>query len=70
MSAAIVIVFGLLLGSFLNVCIYRLPRGLSVVRPGSRCPDCQHAITAWENIPILSYVLLGGRCRQCRRGIS
>lgn len=70
MSAAIVIVFGLLLGSFLNVCIYRLPRGMSVVRPGSRCPDCQHAIAAWQNIPVLSYVLLRGRCRQCRRGIS
>lgn len=70
MTAAIAILFGLLLGSFLNVCIYRLPRGLSVVRPGSRCPDCGHAIAAWENIPVLSYLLLRGRCRQCRRGIS
>lgn len=70
MNTAIAIVFGLLLGSFLNVCIYRLPRGLSVVHPGSSCPLCRHEISAWENIPVLSYLVLAGRCRQCRRAIS
>lgn len=64
------ILLGLLAGSFLNVCIYRLPRGISLVRPRSRCPNCGHAVSAWENIPVLSYVLLGGRCRGCRNAIS
>ncbi len=70
MSALVLVLFGLLLGSFLNVCIYRLPRGLSVVRPGSRCPACGHTLSAWENVPLLSYAGLGGRCRRCRVGIS
>jgi leader peptidase (prepilin peptidase) / N-methyltransferase len=65
-----VILFGLVIGSFLNVCIYRIPRRQSVVRPRSRCPNCSHEIAAWENIPVLSYVLLRGRCRQCRTLIS
>ena len=64
------VIAGLILGSFLNVCIYRIPRGLSVVRPGSACPHCGRPIRPWENIPVLSYVLLGGRCRGCRGGIS
>jgi leader peptidase (prepilin peptidase)/N-methyltransferase len=61
--------FGLLFGSFLNVCIYRLPRDLSVVWPGSRCLACGHSIAPWDNIPVLGYVLLGGRCRHCRSAI-
>lgn len=56
---------GLLVGSFLNVVIHRLPRGESVVRPRSRCPRCGHAITALENVPVLSYLALRGRCRGC-----
>lgn len=83
--------FGLLIGSFLNVVIHRLPtmmerewmsqcaelRGepapelprLSLIGPGSRCPACGHAISAWENIPLISYALLGGRCRGCKSRI-
>lgn len=57
--------FGAVVGSFLNVCIYRLPRGESVAWPGSHCPSCTHAIAWYDNIPILSYVALVGRCRHC-----
>jgi leader peptidase (prepilin peptidase)/N-methyltransferase len=63
-------VLGLVVGSFLNVVIYRLPRGESVVRPRSRCPHCGHAITALENVPVLSYLALRGRCRGCSVRIS
>jgi leader peptidase (prepilin peptidase)/N-methyltransferase len=63
-------VIGLVLGSFLNVVIARLPRGESIVRPPSRCPRCKERIRPWDNIPILSFVLLRGRCRRCRRRIS
>src|SRR6266545_5876923 len=62
--------FGLILGSFLNVCIYRLPRDLSVVAPRSACPQCGHTIRAYDNIPILSWILLRGRCRDCHARIS
>jgi leader peptidase (prepilin peptidase)/N-methyltransferase len=62
--------FGLLLGSFLNVCIYRMPRGLSVVSPRSACPACNAPIAAYDNIPVLSWLILGGKCRQCKARIS
>jgi leader peptidase (prepilin peptidase)/N-methyltransferase len=65
-----VFVVGAAIGSFLNVCIGRWPEGLSVVRPRSRCPKCGHQIKASENIPILSWLLLRGRCSNCGERIS
>jgi len=70
LGVASAFLLGLVLGSFLNVCIYRLPRGLSVVHPGSACPKCGAAIRAYDNIPVLSWLLLRGRCRDCRAPIS
>jgi leader peptidase (prepilin peptidase) / N-methyltransferase len=67
---ATVFVFGTLLGSFANVCIYRLPQRLSLVFPGSHCPSCQEALRPWQNIPLLSYVMLRGRCARCQTAIS
>jgi leader peptidase (prepilin peptidase)/N-methyltransferase len=61
---------GLIVGSFANVCIYRLPRRESVVTPPSRCPSCGRAIRARDNVPVLSWLLLRGRCRACRAPIS
>lgn len=63
-------VLGLLTGSFLNVCIARIPKGESIVRPGSRCPQCGRAIRWYDNVPLLSWVVLRGRCRDCRGAIS
>jgi leader peptidase (prepilin peptidase) / N-methyltransferase len=62
--------FGLVVGSFLNVVIYRVPRGRSVVRPGSRCPLCGVPIEAFDNVPVLSYLVLRGRWRSCKARIS
>lgn len=61
---------GLIFGSFLNVCIARLPKGESVLWPASRCPRCQAQIKAYDNVPVLSFLLLGGRCRACGEPIS
>lgn len=60
-----VFLFGLCIGSFLNVCIYRVPAGQSIVHPGSTCPGCRQPIRFYDNIPLLSYLLLRGRCRRC-----
>ena len=62
--------FGAIVGSFLNVCIYRLPLGTSIVWPGSACPHCGRALAWFENIPIVSYLALRGRCRSCGATIS
>ncbi|MBA2485784.1 MAG: prepilin peptidase [Nitrospira sp.] len=66
----IVLVFGAVIGSFLNVCIYRLPREESVAWPGSHCPSCRQTIAFYDNLPMVSYVILQGRCRACRAAIS
>lgn len=62
--------FGAAIGSFLNVVIYRLPRGESLVSPGSACPQCKTPIAAHDNIPIVSWILLRGKCRTCHEPIS
>ncbi len=62
--------FGLLVGSFLNVCIYRLPRGTSIVWPASACGSCKRELRWFENIPIVSWVVLGARCARCKAPIS
>ena len=66
----IVAVLGLLIGSFLNAVIHRVPRQQSLVSPGSRCPSCGYALRWYDNIPVVSYLILGGRCRKCRKTIS
>jgi len=64
------IIFGAIVGSFLNVCIIRLPKEESIVWPGSHCPHCKVPIEFYDNIPLISYILLKGRCRHCHRHIS
>ncbi|MBL8026981.1 MAG: prepilin peptidase [Fibrobacteres bacterium] len=61
---------GASIGSFINVLFYRLPRKLSIVRPRSFCPACKVQISSYDNIPVLSYFLLKGRCRHCKTSIS
>ena len=68
--AVAIFVLGLAFGSFLNVCIYRLPRDLSVVRPRSACPGCEQPIRSYDNIPVLGWLILRGRCRNCKIPIS
>jgi leader peptidase (prepilin peptidase)/N-methyltransferase len=70
METALTVLFGLIVGSFLNVVIHRLPRGESIVFPPSHCPRCKAEIPFYHNIPLLSYVILLGRCRSCRARIS
>jgi leader peptidase (prepilin peptidase)/N-methyltransferase len=65
MDAALAFLAGLLVGSFLNVCVFRMPRDLSVVRPRSFCPACEKPIAWYDNVPLVSYMLLHGKCRQC-----
>ncbi|QTA81507.1 Type 4 prepilin-like proteins leader peptide-processing enzyme [Desulfonema limicola] len=66
----VVFIFGLCIGSFLNVCIFRLPISKSIVYPPSSCPECGYMIKFYDNIPVLSYMFLLGRCRQCKTRIS
>jgi len=63
-------ILGTAIGSFLNVCAYRIPKGESIIYPASRCPSCGEDIKPFDNIPIISYVLLGGKCRSCNSVIS
>jgi len=67
---ALLAVVGLAVGSFLNVCIHRLPREQSLNSPPSRCPHCEYRLRWFDNIPVVSYAILGGRCRKCRSRIS
>ena len=64
-----VFIFGAIIGSFLNVCIYRIPLGKSIIRPRSHCPFCEKAIKWYENIPLASYIVLLGKCSGCKRPI-
>lgn len=66
----ILFIFGLIIGSFLNVVIWRVPRHESLIQPGSHCPKCDRPVGAYDNIPVLSWILLRGRCRHCSQSIS
>lgn len=70
LNEIIAFIFGLSVGSFLNVCIYRLPKGESIVDPPSHCPNCDNKINWFDNVPLVSYILLKGRCRNCKTTIS
>ncbi len=70
MVSIVSIILGALIGSFLNVCILRLPKEESIITPGSHCPHCKNPIKFYDNVPLISYVLLRGRCRYCKRPIS
>ena len=63
-------ILGLCVGSFLNVVIYRLPNGMNLAKPASHCPKCNNPIKWYDNIPVLSYLILGGKCRHCKEHIS
>ncbi|MGH7818554.1 MAG: prepilin peptidase, partial [Candidatus Binatia bacterium] len=65
-----ILIFGLLVGSFANVCILRIPARESIVTPRSRCPSCKNLIAWYDNVPLLSWILLRGRCRRCGAPIS
>jgi len=67
---AVAVLFGLIVGSFLNVCIYRLPRKQSIVWPASRCTSCGRELAWFENVPVFGWLALGGRCRTCRAPVS
>ncbi|MBC8436286.1 MAG: prepilin peptidase [Candidatus Omnitrophica bacterium] len=69
-SAIVTFIFGSVVGSFLNVCIHRMPKGESVVWPRSHCPHCNKRIPGYDNIPFISYILLKGKCRFCQKKIS
>ena len=64
------VILGAIVGSFLNVCIYRIPLGESIAFPASHCPACSHPIKFYDNIPIISYIILRGKCRNCKERIS
>ncbi len=70
MDIAVVFILGLLIGSFLNVVIYRLPNGESVLFPASHCPKCNKKIKFYDNIPVIGYIILGGKCRNCKNKIG
>ncbi len=70
MFEVVSLVFGAMVGSFLNVCIFRLPKEESIIMPGSHCPYCHHPIKFYDNIPLISYLVLGGKCRYCKKSIS
>ena len=69
MTIALALVFGSVIGSFLNVCIYRIPQNIAIARPRSYCPKCSNPIRALDNIPIISFIILKGRCRNCDKKI-
>ncbi|MDP6821568.1 MAG: prepilin peptidase [Candidatus Marinimicrobia bacterium] len=69
MTIALSLVFGSVIGSFLNVCIYRIPQNIAISRPRSYCPKCSNPICALDNIPIISFIILKGRCRNCDKNI-
>lgn len=68
--SVVVFIFGSCIGSFLNVCIWRIPRDESLISPSSHCPKCGHSLSWFENIPLFSWLCLGGRCGKCRESIS
>ncbi|MBU0711303.1 prepilin peptidase [bacterium] len=70
MVTVFIVVFGLMIGSFLNVCIYRIPKKESIVIPRSHCPHCNHQLRVWENIPVISFLMLKGLCSSCKNKIS
>lgn len=69
-NAVLIFILGLIVGSFSNVCIFRIPRNESIIYPASHCPKCRNNISPKDNIPLLSYILLKGRCRNCKNKIS